>query len=83
MTSSAGSGPAGVLVLHKTLDILEQIKAAECGYRLAELARAIDLPKATVYRILTTLEGRGYLDRAPDGTYRMPGGFRHAHCRRR
>jgi|ERR1039458_4135331 IclR family acetate operon transcriptional repressor len=71
MTSSAGSGPAGVLVLHKTLDILEQIKAAECGYRLAELARAVDLPKATVYRILATLEGRGYLDRGPDGTYRM------------
>jgi DNA-binding IclR family transcriptional regulator len=60
-----------VRVLHKTLDILEQIKTAEGGYRLADLAREIELPKATVYRILTTLEGRGYLDRAADGSYRM------------
>jgi DNA-binding IclR family transcriptional regulator len=63
--------PGGVRVLHKTLDILETIKAREAGYRLAELSRAVELPKATVYRILTTLEGRGYLDRDADGSYRM------------
>jgi len=63
--------PTGVRVLHKTLDILEQIKTTESGYKLAELAREVELPKATVYRILTTLEGRGYLDRAGDGSYRM------------
>jgi DNA-binding IclR family transcriptional regulator len=57
--------------LHKTLDILEEIKTNHSGYRLAELARKVELPKATVYRILTTLEGRGYLDRASDGSYRM------------
>jgi len=61
----------GVRVLHKTLDILETIKSREAGFKLAELARAVELPKATVYRILTTLEGRGYLDRAADGSYRM------------
>jgi DNA-binding IclR family transcriptional regulator len=63
--------PGGVRVLHKTLDILETIKATETGFRLADLARKVELPKATVYRILATLEGRGYLDRAPDGSYRM------------
>jgi IclR family transcriptional regulator, KDG regulon repressor len=63
--------PVGVRVLHKTLDILEVIKSRETGYRLADLARAVEMPKATVYRILTTLEGRGYLDRATDGSYRM------------
>jgi DNA-binding IclR family transcriptional regulator len=63
--------PGGVRVLHKTLDILETIKATESGFRLADLARKVELPKATVYRILTTLEGRGYLDRATDGSYRM------------
>jgi len=70
MTDQA-TGPGGVRVLHKTLDILETIKATESGFRLAELSRKVELPKATVYRILTTLEGRGYLDRAPDGSYRM------------
>src|SRR5947209_4230901 len=62
---------SGVRVLHKTLDILEKIKSTESGYKLADLARKVALPKATVYRILTTLEGRGYLDRAADGSYRM------------
>ena len=57
--------PGGVRVLHKMLDILETIKSAESGYKLAGLARKIALPKATLYRILTTPEGRGYLDRAP------------------
>lgn len=63
--------PGGVRVLHKMLDILEAIKSRESGYRLADLARAVEMPKATVYRILTTLEGRGYLDRDTDGSYRM------------
>jgi DNA-binding IclR family transcriptional regulator len=62
---------SGVRVLHKTLDILEQIKTSESGYKLADLAREVGLPKATVYRILTTLEARGYLDRGSDGSYRM------------
>ena len=63
--------PTGVLVLHKTLDILEKIKTTEAGYKLADLSRKVSLPKATVYRILCTLEGRGYLDRAADGSYRL------------
>jgi len=69
--NAAGVELQGVRVLHKTLDILEAIKTAEAGYKLADLARKVELPKATVYRILTTLEGRGYLDRAGDGSYRM------------
>jgi DNA-binding IclR family transcriptional regulator len=69
--SEQATETGGVRVLHKTLDILETIKGTESGFRLAELSRKVELPKATVYRILTTLEGRGYLDRAPDGCYRM------------
>ncbi len=71
MPENATTETAGVRVLHKTLDILETIKTTQSGYKLADLARAVDLPKATVYRILATLEGRGYLDRAADGGYRM------------
>jgi DNA-binding IclR family transcriptional regulator len=71
VATAAAAEPAGVRVLHKTLDILETIKSNESGFKLAELARQVELPKATVYRILTTLEGRGYLDRASDGSYRM------------
>jgi IclR family KDG regulon transcriptional repressor len=61
----------GVLVLHKTLDILENIKDTPLGVKLSDLARAVEMPKATVYRILSTLESRGFLDRGEDGGYRM------------
>jgi len=62
---------SGVRVLHKTLDILEILKTRESGYTLADLTRSVALPKATVYRILATLEKRGYLDRSPESGYRL------------
>src|ERR1700722_16103266 len=61
----------GVRVLHKTLDVLEIVKSRDSGYTLADLTRAVELPKATVYRIVSTLEKRGYLDRGQDGSYRL------------
>src|SRR5438034_465880 len=63
--------PVRVLVLHKALDILEAIKKRELHMGLAEISRSVSIPRPTAYRILTTLESRGYLDRAPDGAYRM------------
>ncbi len=58
-------------MLHKTLDILETIRNQQPGLRLADLARTVRMPKPTVYRIVATLEARGYLDRSKDGNYRM------------
>jgi IclR family acetate operon transcriptional repressor len=69
--SSAAQEVSGVRVLHKTLDILEILKSRESGYTLADLTRSVALPKATVYRILATLERRGYLDRSHDSGYRL------------
>lgn len=69
--SENGAEMTGVRVLHKTLDILEILKSRESGYTLADLTRSVAMPKATVYRILATLEKRGYLDRSPDGGYRL------------
>jgi IclR family acetate operon transcriptional repressor len=63
--------PGGVRVLHKTLDIIETLRHDQAGIGLADLSRHVELPKATVFRILTTLEGRGYLDRGAKGTYRL------------
>src|SRR5580658_2262132 len=72
---SSSRQPGGVLVLHKTLDILESIKEKPGGVKLCDLARAVDMPKATVYRILATLESRGFLERVEDGGYRMARGL--------
>jgi IclR family transcriptional regulator, KDG regulon repressor len=69
--NSAATDRSGVGVLHKTLDVLELLRNGQDGARLSDLARGLDLPKATVYRILMTLEARGYVDRDDGGGYRM------------
>jgi DNA-binding IclR family transcriptional regulator len=61
----------GILVLHKTLDILETIRDSRSGLALADLARALGLPKPTAYRIVATLEARGYLARNQAGHFQM------------
>ncbi len=67
MKTAAG----GVRVLHKTLDILELLKSSGTGCTLTGLTRSAAIPKATVYRILATLELRGYLHRSQDSGYRL------------
>lgn len=61
----------GAKVLNKALDVLEAIRAAPNGLGLADLSRGTGIPKPTAYRIVSTLEGRGYLDRREDGRYRL------------
>ncbi len=62
---------SGILVLHKVLDILETIREGRSGLGLADLARAVGLPKPTAYRIAATMEARGYLTRNADGHYQI------------
>ncbi len=65
------SAAPGVRVLHKTLNILEALRRRPSGAGLADVSRDVSLPKPTVYRILATLESRGYLYREPAGAYRL------------
>ena len=62
---------SGILVLHKALDILETIRGSRSGITLADLARVLSIPKPTAYRILATLEARGYLARNQKSGYQM------------
>ena len=71
MAAKRTSALAGVLVLHKTLDILDAIKRAPNGLGLTELAHSLSLPKTTVYRIATTLVSREYLEQTVSGIYRV------------
>jgi DNA-binding IclR family transcriptional regulator len=64
-------GPAGILVLHKALDILETIRGSQSGISLADLSRALGIPKPTAYRIAATFESRGYLARNQSGRYQI------------
>jgi DNA-binding IclR family transcriptional regulator len=63
--------PAGVQVLHKTIDILDALRRAPEGMSLAGLSTQAGMPKPTVYRILATLESRGYLERSTGASYRI------------
>lgn len=61
----------GVLVLHKTIDVLDALRQVPEGLSLAGLATQTSMPKPTVYRILSTLESRGYLERTSTANYRI------------
>lgn len=63
--------PAGVQVLHKSIDILDALRAAPEGMSLAAISAGSGMPKPTAYRILATLEARSYLERTPEGGYRI------------
>lgn len=67
----AKSGPAGVRVLHKAIDILDLVRGSAEGVGLAGLTEQSGMPKPTVYRILATLESRGYLERDGELNYRV------------
>jgi IclR family transcriptional regulator, KDG regulon repressor len=69
--SERKSALTGVLVLHKALDILDAVKQSPNGIGLTELAQSLSLPKATVYRIASTLLTREYLEQTTSGTYQV------------
>ena len=56
-----------VAALERGLGILETL--AEAPLTLGEVADRTGMPKATAFRVLVTLEGRGFIERGPGGTY--------------
>ncbi len=60
-----------VPILSKALEILELLQAKSQGVSLEDLHRQTRFPKSSVYRILKTLEQRGYLDHEEGGRYRL------------
>jgi len=75
--------PGGVKVPHKTLDVLEATKRQAPGLGLADLPRAVRVPKPTVYRIVATLEARSYLDALKRAATGRGSGFFNWKTRRR
>jgi IclR family acetate operon transcriptional repressor len=63
--SSAGEVPAGSAIV-RAIRILEVLAGHDKPPQLAEVSRAVGLPKPTVLRILATLEHAGMVAREPD-----------------
>ena len=61
-----------VRAVARALDILDRLESASGGMTLADLAQAVELPKSSVFRYLSTLQSRGYVqqDRVT-GDYRL------------
>src|SRR5512140_1442050 len=58
-------GTRNIQAINRTLDVLEAMQSSDVSQNLVELARQVNLHKATVHRILTTLERRGYVEQEP------------------
>ena len=60
-----------VPILSKALEIIELLQTRNQGVSIEDVYRQTRFSKSSVYRILKTLEQRGYLDRKEDGRYRL------------
>jgi IclR family mhp operon transcriptional activator len=61
----------GVRAFKRGLDVLREVNRSG-GIRAGDVARALDLPRPTVYRLLETLEELGYIARsASDDRFRV------------
>ncbi len=67
MSESAASDRYLVPGLVRGLQILSQFNRREREITGAEFARRLSLPRASVFRMLYTLEANGFLERAADG----------------
>lgn len=67
------SGAAGSSALQKGFSLLEHLIAADRALTLAELVAQMDMPKATVHRLLINLEAAELLKRDLTGKRYVPG----------
>ncbi|HEX5410709.1 MAG TPA: IclR family transcriptional regulator [Terriglobia bacterium] len=73
--SAAKANPAGRQYYSKTigraLDVLECFSDEDSVLSLNEITHLVHVPGPSLFRILLTLESRGYLVRNADGSYRL------------
>ena len=67
------SGAAGSSALQKAFSLLEHLIEADRALTLAELVARMDMPKATVHRLLINLEAARLLQRDLTGKRYLPG----------
>lgn len=68
--------PYAVRSVTRVLDIMDFLRGHPEGATLAELANATDMPRSSVFRYLSTLEARGYVEREnSSGTFHLGPAF--------
>ncbi|MCI8511717.1 MAG: IclR family transcriptional regulator [Lachnospiraceae bacterium] len=66
--------PQTIQSIQRSLDILEFLVEHGSGQKLAAIAKACGLNKATAFHIIKTLELRGYIEQSPDSLKYKLGG---------
>ena len=59
--------------MHRILAILEQVASSDRPVTPTEINDKLNLPKATIHRLFTTLEDELFLQREIDGKRFLPG----------
>jgi IclR family acetate operon transcriptional repressor len=72
--AAEAGGRYSIRAVERALDILDVLARSEAGTSLVDIAKAIGLPKSSVFRYLATLEGRGHIIRGPDEVFRLGAG---------
>ena len=71
MSTRSGSEPRLVPAVERAVRLLDTLAAARQPQSLAELARALDLPKSSVHGLLGTLTSLGLARRGDDGDFAL------------
>src|SRR5262245_56753532 len=58
-------------VIGRALDVLDSFSDERPDLNLKQIGALVDAPESSLFRILLTLENRGYLVQSPDGSYRL------------
>src|SRR2546423_715300 len=56
----------------RALDVLDCFTDEAPELNLKDIGEAVQLPESSLFRILLTLQGKGYLVQNPNGTYCLP-----------
>lgn len=57
--------------IERIFDILELLSQERSGISLTEIGRRLDLHKSTVFRLMSVLRRRGYIEKGEDNLYRI------------
>ena len=66
-----GDGPYHSRTISRALDVLEAFSEERPALTLKDLSRAIGFPDSSLFRVLVTLQNRGYLQQNDDGSYQL------------
>ncbi len=70
-SAPTGESPYQTRAISRALDVLEAFGDGQTALNLRDLNRLTELPDSSLFRVLVTLQARGYLQQNEDGAYQL------------